>query len=144
MNALHVAKVPTLAELGELVREGRKGPQVECKLVHRFAPGMYIRELTVPADTFIVTKIHHTEHPFVISKGRILVWTADGGVQTLSAPHCAVTKPGTIRLAKTLEETVWTTFHVTDETDITILERELATDPAELLPAPEDKKELTE
>lgn len=138
-----MTKPPTLRELGELVREGRKFQQVELKLVHRFAPGMYIRELTVPADTYIVTKIHHTEHPYVISKGRILVWTETGGVQVLSAPYCSITKPGTIRLAKTLEETVWTTFHATNETDIAILERDLATDPAELLGAGHPQEQLT-
>ena len=53
-------------------------PQVECPLVHRFTEGMYIREIFMPQGTLITSRIHLTNHPFTISKGRVKV-SIDGG-----------------------------------------------------------------
>jgi hypothetical protein len=134
---------PAVEVLGSLARAIKEsGFGVQFPVVHRFTPGLYVRELTVPAGMYVITKVHHTEHPYVISKGRIRVWTEAGGVVELAAPYCGITKPGTIRLALTMEETVWTTFHPTTETDIEVLERELASDPTELLADVERLKEL--
>lgn len=83
---------------------------VECPLVHRFTPGLYVREIFMPKGALIVSKIHRTEHPYVISKGKVSVWT-EGGVLHLSAPHCGITKPGTRRVLYIHEDCVWTTFH---------------------------------
>jgi hypothetical protein len=46
---------------------------IECPLVHRFTPGMYIREIFMPAGSLITSKIHKTEHPYTISKGKFAV-----------------------------------------------------------------------
>lgn len=100
-------------------------PQAATELVHRFTPGIYIRELRVPAGALVVTKIHRTEHPFVISKGRVSVWTEEDGLVTLQAPHCGVTKPGTRRVAYAHEDLVWTTFHATTEIDLEKIEVEI-------------------
>ena len=112
-------------------------PQVGCPLVHRFTPGLYIREIFMPKGTLVVSKIHKTEHPFVVSKGRVSVWTADAGVVHLQAPHCGITKPGTRRLLYMHEDVVWTTFHPTQETDVEKIEAMIIQPPGELqLPAP--------
>lgn len=132
-QSLIARKVPTLMEVAELAKACSELPQTQCGLVSRFTPGMYIRELTVPKDTFVVTAVHKTEHPFVISKGKIAVWTEAEGVVVLQAPYCGITKPGTVRMAVTMEDTVWTTFHVTNETDVEKLELELGTDPRRIL-----------
>lgn len=95
------------------------------ELTHRFTPGLYIREIFVPAGTLVVTKIHKTEHPFVISQGRVSIWTETGGVERFQAPHCGITKPGTRRLIYHHEDTVLTTFHVTKENDINEIERQI-------------------
>lgn len=119
-------------QLGNAVISCREaGITTDLPVKHSFTPGMYIRELFVPKHHFIITKLHKTEHPYVISKGKIRVWTEEKGVVELSAPFTGITKPGVIRVAFTLEDTVWTTFHATTETDITKLEEELAVDPAE-------------
>lgn len=93
-------------------------PLVDFPLVHRFTPGMYIREIFMPAGSVLTSKIHKTEHPYVISKGVVTVWTAEQGAITLSAPHTGITKPGTRRVLFVHEDTVWTTFHVGDETKV--------------------------
>lgn len=90
-------------------------PEVECPLIHRFTPGMYIREIFMPAGTLLTSKIHKTEHPFVISKGKVSVWTEEDNVVVIEAPYCGITKPGTRRILFIHEDAVWTTFHATDK-----------------------------
>lgn len=98
------------------------GKPVETPLIHRFTPGLYIREILMPAGSLVTSRIHRTTHPYVISKGVISVWTKEDGVQHLRAPHTGITKPGTRRLLYAHEDTIWTTFHPTDETDVETIE----------------------
>lgn len=122
-----------LAKIVELLKSMREGPQIDCPLEHRFTPGLYARELTVPKGTMVVTQMHRTEHQYIVSKGRILVWSEEGGSVEINAPHHGITKPGTIRLAVALEDTIWTTFHPTELTDLAELEKQLVVSPEEAL-----------
>ena len=114
-------------------------PPVEMPIVHRFTPGLYIRQIFMPKGTLAVSKLHKTEHPYVISQGRVSVWMpgGDGEVNYLSAPHTGVTKPGTRRVLYVHEDTLWTTFHPTTETDLGRLEALLV----EETPVPESLPE---
>lgn len=96
----------------------RKMEEADCPLVHSFTPGMYVRQIFIPARTVLTSRIHLTEHPYVISKGDISVWTKETGCVRLKAPHSGITKPGTRRLLFAHDDTIWTTFHATDETDV--------------------------
>jgi len=81
---------------------------------HTFTPGLYTRQITMPATSLVISRIHLHEHPFVISKGRVSVY--DGKeIVVLEAPHQGVTPAGTKRILYVHEDTVWTTFHVTDK-----------------------------
>lgn len=93
-------------------------PRVEVKISHRFTPGMYVREMTLPAGTALTSMKHKTEHPFVISKGCVYVTHEDGTREVLEAPFTGTTTMGTRRAIYAESETVWTTFHATTETDI--------------------------
>jgi len=84
---------------------------------HNFTPGMYIRQIFIPARTILTSRIHLTEHPYVISKGDISVWTKETKTMRLKAPHSGITKPGTRRLLFAHDDTIWTTFHATNDTD---------------------------
>jgi hypothetical protein len=53
------------------------------------------------------------------------VLTADGNIVMLTKGHVGITEPGTRRALKIYEDTVWTTFHPTEETDLVKLEAEL-------------------
>jgi hypothetical protein len=99
-------------------------PQAEIEPVHRFAHGLYAREITIKAGTLLTGKIHRTEHLNIVSKGRIIVWTEDG-IKEVAAPFTMVSRPGTKRVGFALEDTVWTTIHATTETDLAKLELEL-------------------
>lgn len=116
-----------------IISEGRDVGPASCPVKHHFAPGSYGREMTLPAGLVVVGKIHKHAHINVISKGRVQVFTEQEGVLELAAPCTFVSSPGTKRVVHVLEETVWTTVHVTDKTDLAEIEREvIATDFSEV------------
>ena len=84
---------------------------VELSVVHRFTPGLYGRELRVPARTLVVTKIHATDHQFVLLEGRISVWSPDGSRVDLEAPLAGVTKAGTRRVIFNHSPVRFITYH---------------------------------
>ena len=99
-------------EIAKVCEEG------DLPLKHTFTPGLYIRQIFIPARTILTSRIHLTEHPYVISKGDISVWTKEVGTVRLRAPYSGVTRPGTRRLLFAHEDTIWTTYHPTMETDV--------------------------
>ena len=95
--------------------------QVHPDVVHRFTPGMYIREILIKAGTLLTSMTHKTEHPFVISYGIIKVEDEDGTVHEYQAPYTGITTPGRRRILYAVTDTIWTTFHATEETDLDVL-----------------------
>lgn len=106
-------------------------PVVYLPLIHRFTPGLYIREIFMPAGTLLTSKIHRQEHPYVVLSGRVSVWIPGVGVQTFTGGHVGITKPGTRRVLYIHEDTRWITFHPSGETDLEKIEAELI-EPREL------------
>lgn len=84
---------------------------------HKFTPGMYIREVHVPAGCIFTSVTHKTQHPFVISQGVCDICNEIGEVNRFSAPHTGITEPGTRRVFLVHSDLVLTTFHATDITD---------------------------
>ena len=93
-------------------------PRVELPVTHRFTKGMYIREIQIPAGTMLTSMTHKTQHPFVISKGSIMVTSDNEGGVVYEAPYTGITEPNTRRALHAITDVVWTTFHVTEETDV--------------------------
>lgn len=98
---------------------------VEPPVVHTFTPGLYSRRITMPKGLVCTSKIHKTEHQYVISKGLLKIWSPESGWVLVQSPHHGVTKAGTRRALVILEETVFTTFHPTTLTDLRELEAAL-------------------
>jgi len=86
-----------------------------CPVRNYWAPGAYAREMFLPADLTVVGKIHRHAHINVISQGHVKVFTEQDGEQEFRAPFTFVSHPGTQRVVQVLEDTVWTTIHVTDK-----------------------------
>jgi|GEM_PF-1334293 len=109
------------------------GKLVEPDLRHVFTPGLYTRTIIMPAATLVLSNIHKTEHPFLVSQGTVEVYEARNGemvyLETLTAPHLGITRPGTQRALKNLTEVVWSTFHLTEGVDFDGIE---ITNPAEV------------
>lgn len=109
----------TSAEIDQLEAEMlATGQKVEFPVEHRFVPGVYCRTTTLPKDTLLTSMEHKTEHFFVILKGEVHVSSSTEGSVVYKGPCIGITRPGTRRVIHAVEETVWSTFHVTDETNI--------------------------
>lgn len=100
-------------------------PTMEHEEVHRFTPGLYSRQIFLKAGNICTSNIHKTEHQFIISKGKCRIWDGMNGWQTYEAPHHGITYPGTRRALHILEDVIFTTFHVTDKTDLKEIEADL-------------------
>lgn len=98
-----------------------KHEQLDLPVKHHFSQGIYARELFIPKGTLLTGKIHKYEQLNIMSKGDMSVLTDDGIVR-VQAPFTIVSPPGTKRVAYAHEDTVWTTIHGTDETDLEKLE----------------------
>lgn len=97
-------------------------PQAQCPLIHRFAPGVYLREIHMPADTIVIGKVHRTEHFNVLIRGSCLIVHDDGRREELRAPLTFVSKAGVQKVLYITEDMIWQTIHVTPETDMGRLE----------------------
>lgn len=115
---------------------------IEIPVTHYFADGLYGREILIPKGATVSGKIHKTRHINVISKGEISVLT-EKGIERLKAPFTFVAPPGTKRIGYAHEDTIWTTFHASEETDLEKLEAELIAPSFEALEA-ETRKNLLE
>lgn len=93
-------------------------PQVDCPVREYFAPGVYAREITLPAGTVLVGAVHKVENLAILSKGRLVLATDNGPIE-ISAPYTLTVKPGAKNAATALEDSVWTNFlpNPTNETD---------------------------
>lgn len=85
------------------------GPQ-HYPVKEYYPPGLYVREIEMPAGHFICGEVHKTEHVNTISKGRVLVMM-EGVLKEYSAPATFVSKPGVSKRLLVLDDCVWSTYH---------------------------------
>ena len=96
-------------------------PQVECPVVHHFGPGIYIREVTLPAGTLAIGHAQRFEHLNIMLTGAVAMVGDDGQTKVLRAPMIFVGKPGR-KLGYVLETCIWQNVYATDERDVDKLE----------------------
>lgn len=114
-------------------------PDPDCPLTHVFAPGAYARTIFIPRDTLVVGKIHKHAHLNMLMSGRVLVATEEGPV-TYDAPRVMVSKAGTKRVVYTYTDTIWTTVHLTEKTDLDEIEEEIIAKDYQSLDAIQDNE----
>jgi hypothetical protein len=102
----------SIFELEDLVVEHL--PPTELEWVHRFTPGMYSREMIVPAGTMITGSIHKTEHISVFLEGEMYIPDTAVGSAIIRAPIVEICQPGAKRVGVTIKPVRWITFHPTD------------------------------
>lgn len=125
MNDMVINEPTWKEKISFLVNEMSAIPQVDCPLKHYFAPGIYVREIFMPAGSVVIGKIHKTEHFNIIQKGCVTLHNADGSKETLTGPLTFVSKPGVQKVLYIHEDTIWSTVHKTENKDIESLEAEL-------------------
>lgn len=114
---------------GELIRanvddveaEFLKHPQVPCPVIHRYGPGVYIREVNIPAGTLAIGHHQNYEHTNILLKGRVTILNDDGSTSELCAPMMFVGKPGR-KIGYIHEDMTWLNVYATEETDVDKLE----------------------
>ena len=95
----------------------------ECKVTNHFSPGVYIREVMMPKDSIVIGHEHRTNHMNIVSQGSLILLDLDTEEKTLiEAPCTFESKAGTRKVGYILEDCVWSNIHITDETDLGILE----------------------
>lgn len=82
-----------------------------------FAPGLYARELTVPAGNLLIGKLHKYSVLNFLLRGKVSVLTEEGGWEILTAPCTLIAPAGVKRLGFVHEDMIWTVLHPTDLTD---------------------------
>lgn len=100
-------------------------PQKPAPVTHRFAPGVYLREIFMSADSIVIGRIHKTEHFNILVQGACYIVHDDGRREELRAPMTFVSKAGVQKVLYILEDMIWQTVHVTEETDLAKLEEML-------------------
>lgn len=123
-NEIDAPKKPQLSEILQLQAEMLELPQVELPLVHTFSHGVYARTISIPADTQVIGKMHQHAHLNIISVGVVDVATTDGVIRYV-APCVFESPAGCKRALYTIEPTVWTTIHLTEETDLEKIEAQI-------------------
>ena len=118
----HILRLETLA----LASDPADYPRRDCPLVHRFVPGIYAREIFMPAGTFAVGKIHRKAHLSQILGDVSFVSTVEG-LRRVSGCETFICEAGIKRAVYCHADTWWTTFHPNphDLRDLAALEAEL-------------------
>lgn len=126
LDAIETTRMPTREQILDIERYILQCPQVETPIRHYFSPGIYAREMFIPAGTVLTGAVHKTEH-ISLFVGDITVLT-DGGMQRLTGHHTFVSKPGAKRVGYAHADTWCTGFFATEKTDIAELENDLVED----------------
>lgn len=96
-------------------------PQAPCAVVHRFAPGLYVREVTIPAGVFAIGHYQREPHLCVMTRGRVTLVGRDGATEEVIAPVTYIAQPGR-KVGYVHEDMTWLNIYATDETDVEQLE----------------------
>lgn len=100
-------------------------PQVDLDehTQHHFAPGVYLRQLLIPAGVVVTGKIHRSKHLTIIASGTVKI-TTDHGVEEITGPAVFVSEPGIKKAAYAVTDVTVMNVHPTDSVDVDEIEKE--------------------
>jgi hypothetical protein len=118
-----VNELATLAQLPveALEREMLKLPQAPCGVRHHFIAGLYIREVTIAADTYAIGHRHKVPHVNILAKGKVAMVAPNGTTIELTAPTMYIGQAGR-KVGYVREAMTWFNIFPTAETDVAKLE----------------------
>lgn len=96
-------------------------PPVDCPINHYFAPGIYVREMIIPAHSFVVGHHHKHEHICSLIQG-VIAFATESGHEIRQAPYTFRAAPG-CKAVFSLTDCVVINIHpnpdnLTDEADL--------------------------
>ncbi len=100
-------------------------PPTEAPASCVFTPGLMTRSIFMKAGSAHLSKVHKTEHQFVILQGAALVSENGGPSVLMIAPFHGITKPGTWRKLFIVMDSVWLTMHPTSRTTVEEVEADI-------------------
>jgi hypothetical protein len=116
-------------------------PQANCPVIHRFGPGLYIREVLIPAGSYAIGHYQKFDHFNVLLKGRVTMLNDDGSAVELVAPMAFTGRPGR-KIGYVHEDMVWQNIYSTTETDVETLESMLLDKSKEFVSFSESKMSI--
>lgn len=119
-----VAALDLETHLTQVTSQLLKEQQANCPVVHRFGPGVYIREVHLPAGALVVGHYHKQSHLNMMLQGSMLLLKGDGDIEQLEAPASLIAPPGR-KVAYILKNVVWQNIYATDKKDVAEIEEEL-------------------
>lgn len=99
-----------LAYLGFKFAAASEGDNARITLKHIFEPGVYIREMTIPAEMLFIGRPHLIGHRCELVSGRILLITQDAKTH-MEAPAELWSKPGYMMCLYSKTEVIGRTYH---------------------------------
>lgn len=96
-------------------------PQVDCPVIHKFAPGLYIREIHLKAGAIVVGNHQKLAHLNLFLQGKVQMIEAGLVTTLLTAPMQFVSPPGR-KVGYIVEDVIWQNIYATEETDVAKLE----------------------
>lgn len=113
-------------EIEELVARIEEFEQIPMPLTHHFSPGIYVREIFMPAGSFVVGHEHKTKHLNMVLSGSARVMM-EGKIYDVQAPCVIESGPGVRKVLFIEEDMRWATIHANpdDEQDVVKLEERL-------------------
>ena len=82
------------------------GDSNKFPLKHTFAHGVYVREMKMQKNTFVLGKIHQHDHVWFLLTGELLIETGEG-VEEYIAPCYVKASGGTQRLIRAVEDSIF-------------------------------------
>jgi hypothetical protein len=86
----------------------------DCPVTHKFEPGWYVREISIPAQTYFIGRVHVEGHICRLVKGRILHITEEEKI-IRNAPFTMHTTKGYQVVLYTYTDVVGCTYHSNPE-----------------------------
>lgn len=141
-----VVPVPHREAIKELIHLVDQHPQLEIPVTHYFSPGIYAREITMPAGMTGVGHVHKHRHLNIALTGKAIV-SCDGISQAIQAPFIFESMPGAQKAFQVIEDLRWITIHANPKEISTVveMEREIFELPEEMIEAgiPVDEYRMT-
>jgi hypothetical protein len=119
-------QLPTREDIETVALTLMSAPQVAMPVKHLFAAGVYVREIFMPAETFVIGFEHKTEHFNVVLSGKARV-LSEGVVKDIGAGEVFVSGAGAQKVLLIMEDMRFLTIHANpaDATDVDELEASL-------------------
>lgn len=122
-------RVAQMAHLEAIEADMARYEQAVIPVKHILLPGLYARQIEIPADCRLIGKVQISPHLNFVLEGDI-TFMVDGVVRRVGAGWQGAIPGGTKKIGYAHERTVWMTVHPNpdNETDVAVLERRIAAD----------------